>query len=257
MRTGNPTLNDKTFENFGVFRRDLAAEQSPATTMTVRGTAQKTMILLVIAFASASFTWSKTFAAVEADPGAATPWALGGAVVGLLTALAICLRHSWAPTLAPVYAAAEGLFLGGVSASFESQYPGIVIQAVGGTFGTLAGLLFAYQSGLVKATENFKLGVVAASCGIGLVYLMSILGSWFGFPIPFIHSAGPIGILFSLAVVVIAALNLVLDFDYIEQASDRGAPKELEWYGAFALMVTLVWLYIEILRLLSKLRSRD
>ena len=257
MRTGNPALNDRTFENFGVYRRDYAGEQSPADVMTINGTAQKTLFLLVLAMGTACFTWSKTFAAVEANPAAAMPWAFGGAIVGLITALAICFKHTWAPTLAPVYALAEGLFLGGVSASLEAQYPGIVIQAVGGTFGTLAGLLLAYQSGLIRATENFKLGIVAATGGICLVYLISLIGGFFGFPIPYIHAAGPVGIGFSLFVVVIAALNLVLDFDYIEQAAERGAPKYLEWYGAFALMVTLVWLYMEILRLLSKLRSRD
>jgi uncharacterized YccA/Bax inhibitor family protein len=256
MRTGNPALNDKTFENFGIYRRDVASDRSSADTMTINGTAQKTLLLLALALGSACLTWSKTFSAVEANPAAAMPWALGGAVVGLLTALAICFRHTWAPTLAPVYALAEGLFLGGVSASFEAQYPGIVIQAVGGTFGTLAGLLLAYQSGLIRATENLKLGIVAATGGICLVYLISLVGGLFGFPVPFIHEAGPVGIGFSLFVVVVAALNLVLDFDFIEQAADRGAPKYLEWYGAFALMVTLVWLYMEILRLLSKLRSR-
>jgi uncharacterized YccA/Bax inhibitor family protein len=257
IRTGNPTLNDKTFENFGVYRRDLTAEQSPADVMTINGTAQKTMFLLVLAMGTACFTWSKTFSGLEANPAAAMPWAFGGAIVGLMTALVICFRHPWAPVLAPVYALAEGLFLGGVSASFEAQYPGIVIQAVGGTFGTLFGLLLAYQSGAIRATENFKLGIVAATGGICLVYCISLIGSFFGFPIPFIHDAGPIGIGFSLVVVVIAALNLVLDFDFIEQAAERGAPKYLEWYGAFALMVTLVWLYMEILRLLSKLRSRN
>jgi uncharacterized YccA/Bax inhibitor family protein len=257
MRTGNPALNDKTFENFGVYRRDLATEQSHVGTMTINGTAQKTMFLLLLAMGAACFTWSKTFSAVDANPAAAMPWAFGGAIVGLIAAIAICFKHTWAPMLAPFYALAEGLFLGGVSASLEAQYPGIVIQAVGGTFGTLAGLLLAYQSGLIKATENFKLGIVAATGGICLVYFVSLIGSFFGFPIPSIHAAGPIGIGFSLFVVVIAALNLVLDFDYIEQAAERGAPKYLEWYGAFALMVTLVWLYMEILRLLSKLRSRD
>ncbi len=257
IRTGNPTLNDKTFENFGVYRRDLTAEQSPADVMTINGTAQKTMFLLILAMGTACFTWSKTFSGLEANPAAAMPWAFGGAIVGLMTALVICFRHPWAPVLAPVYALAEGLFLGGVSASFEAQYPGIVIQAVGGTFGTLFGLLLAYESGAIKATENFKLGIVAATGGICLVYFISLIGSFFGFPIPFIHDAGPIGIGFSLVVVVIAALNLVLDFDFIEQAAERGAPKYLEWYGAFALMVTLVWLYMEILRLLSKLRSRN
>jgi uncharacterized YccA/Bax inhibitor family protein len=257
VRTGNPALNDKTFENFGVFKRDLAAEQASATTMTIEGTAQKTLFLLLLALGAACVTWSKTFSAAEANPAAAMPWAVLGGLVGFVSALVICFRHTWAPTLAPIYALAEGLFLGGISASLEVQYPGIVIQAVGGTFGTLGGLVLAYQSGLIKATENFKLGIVAASGGICLVYLISVIGGFFGFPVPYIHEAGPIGIGFSLVVVVIAALNLVLDFDYIEQAAERGAPKYLEWYGAFALMVTLVWLYVEILRLLSKLRSRD
>lgn len=257
VRTGNPTLNDKTFENFGVYRRGMTAEQSPVTTMTINGTAQKTMFLLVLAMGAACFTWSKTFTGLEANPAAAMPWAIGGLLVGAITGFVICFKHTWAPTLAPVYALAEGLFLGGISASFEAQYPGIVIQAVGGTFGTLGGLLLAYQSGLIKATENFKLGIVAATGGICLVYLISLIGGFFGFPVPYIHEAGPIGIGFSLVVVVIAALNLVLDFDFIEQAAERGAPKYLEWYGAFALMVTLVWLYMEILRLLAKIRSRD
>ena len=257
MRTGNPALNDKTFENFGVYQRDHANEHSPAGVMTITGTAQKTAFLLLLAMGAACFTWSKTFSAVEANPAAAMPWALGGLVVGAITGLVICFKHTWAPGLAPVYALAEGLFLGGVSASLEAQYPGIVIQAVGGTFGTLAGLLLAYQSGFIRATENFKLGIVAATGGICLVYFISMIGGLLGFPVPFIHAAGPIGIGFSLVVVMIAALNLVLDFDYIEQAADRGAPKYLEWYGAFALMVTLVWLYMEILRLLSKLRSRN
>ena len=257
MRTGNPALNDRTFENFGVYRRELTADQAPADVMSINGTAQKTLFLLLLAMGTACFTWSKTFAAVEAEPAAAMPWAFGGLIVGLVTGLVICFKHTWAPALAPVYALAQGLFLGGISAMFESQYPGIVIQAVGGTFGTLGGLLLAYQSGLIKATENFKLGVVAATGGICFVYLISIIGILFGFPVPYIHSAGPIGIGFSLVVVVIAALNLVLDFDFIEQAAERGAPKYLEWYGAFALMVTLVWLYMEILRLLAKLRGRD
>jgi uncharacterized YccA/Bax inhibitor family protein len=256
MRTGNPTLNDKTFENFGVYRRDLASEQSPADVMTINGTANKTMFLLALAMGTACFTWSKTFSGLETNPATAIPWATGGAVVGLIAGLVICFKHTWAPMLAPVYALAEGLFIGGVSASFEARYPGIVIQTVGGTFGTLFGLLLAYQSGLIKATENYKLSVVAATGGIFLVHVISLIGSFFGFPIPYIHESGPLGIGFSLLVVVIAALNLVLDFDFIEQAADRGAPKYLEWYGAFALMVTLVWLYMEILRLLSKLRGR-
>jgi len=259
MRTGNPTLNASTFEDFGVYRQDTSA--APADAMTINGTAQKTFFLLVLALGSACFTWSRAFRLVEADPSAAigsvAPWVFGGAIVGLVTALVICFKHTWAPMLAPVYALAEGLFLGGVSAGFEAQYPGIVIQAVGGTFGTLACLLLAYQSGLIRATENFKLGIVAATGGIALLYLVTFIAGLFGFPLfSSLFGSGIIGIGFSVVVVSIAALNLVLDFDFIEQAADRGAPKYLEWYGAFALMVTLVWLYLEILRLLAKLNDR-
>ena len=150
----------------------------------------------------------------------------------------------------------EGLALGGISVVFEASYPGIVSQAIFLTFGTLGALLMAYRSGLIRATENFKLGVVAATGGIALVYLASMVLGFFGMSVPLIHSSGTFGILFSVFVVVIAALNLVLDFDFIEQGVERGAPKYMEWYGAFGLMVTLVWLYLEILRLLAKLNDR-
>jgi uncharacterized YccA/Bax inhibitor family protein len=156
----------------------------------------------------------------------------------------------------PIYALLEGLFLGGISAVLNAQMPGIVIQAVGLTFGTLACLLVAYRTGIIKAAENFKLGVVAATGGICLLYMVSIVMGFFGGSIPMIHSSSPMGIGFSLFVVVIAALNLVLDFDFIEQGAEHGAPKYMEWYAAFGLMVTLVWLYLEILRLLAKLNSR-
>jgi uncharacterized YccA/Bax inhibitor family protein len=158
---------------------------------------------------------------------------------------------------APVYAVLEGLFLGGISAFYEAQFQGIVIQAVGLTFGTLAALLLAYKSGMIRATENFKLGVAAATGGIMLVYLVSLGMSFFGMRMPYLHESGPLGIGISVFIVVIAALNLVLDFDFIEQGAAQGAPKYMEWYAAFGLLVTLIWLYLEILRLLSKLRSRD
>ena len=180
-----------------------------------------------------------------------------GAIGGFAVALVTVFKKTWSAITAPVYALLEGLFLGGISAVFEARFPGIVIQAVGLTFGTLLCLLFAYKSGLIKATENFKLGIVAATGGIGMIYLVSIFFGFFGIQIPFIHESGIIGIGFSLFVVVIAALNLVLDFDFIESGSEMGAPRYMEWYAAFGLMVTLIWLYIEILRLLSKLRSRD
>ncbi|MBM4020720.1 MAG: Bax inhibitor-1/YccA family protein [Planctomycetes bacterium] len=259
MRTGNPALHANTFENFGVFRGNTAA--APVSGMTINGTAQKTFFLLMLAFGAACFTWSRTFRLVEADPtaavGSVAPWVFGGAIVGLVAAVVICFKHTWAPALAPIYAMAEGLFLGGISAGFESQYPGIVIQAVGGTFGTLFCLLLAYQSGLIRATENFKLGIVAATGGIALLYLVTFVAGLFGFQLfTSLFGSGLIGIGFSVVVVGIAALNLVLDFDFIEQAAERGVPKYLEWYGAFALMVTLVWLYLEILRLLAKLNNR-
>jgi uncharacterized YccA/Bax inhibitor family protein len=149
------------------------------------------------------------------------------------------------------------VFIGALSAMFETRYPGIVIQAVGLTFGTMAALLLAYRSGLIRVTEKFKLGVVAATGGVMLLYLASFVMGFFGHSISFINGNNSIGILFSVVVVVIAALNLVLDFDMIESGVNAGAPKYMEWYGAFALVVTLVWLYLELLRLLSKLQSRN
>jgi uncharacterized YccA/Bax inhibitor family protein len=166
-------------------------------------------------------------------------------------------KKEWAGVTAPLYALAEGFLVGGISAIFERLYPGIVIQAVMLTFGTLAALLLAYKSGLIKATENFKLGVVAATGGIALLYIVSMVMRFaFDKPIGFIHEGSTFGILFSVFVVVIAALNLVLDFDFIENGVEKGAPKYMEWYGAFGLTVTLIWLYLEILRLLAKLRER-
>ena len=183
-------------------------------------------------------------------------WILGSVIGGFIVAIATSFKKTWAPITTPVYAALEGVALGGISVIFESQYPGIVSQAVFLTFGTLAALLLAYRSGLVRATENFKLGIFAATGGIALLYLASFVLGFFGMSVPLIHSSGTWGILFSLFVVVIAALNLVLDFDFIETGVERGAPKYMEWYGAFGLLVTLVWLYLEILRLLAKLQSR-
>jgi uncharacterized YccA/Bax inhibitor family protein len=157
---------------------------------------------------------------------------------------------------APLYAVLEGLFLGGISALYELKFQGIVIQAVALTFGTLAALLLAYKSRLIKVTENFKLGVVAATGGIALVYLISIGLGFFGIRMPYLHDSGPIGIGISVFIVIVAALNLVLDFDFIEQGAAQGAPKYMEWYAAFGLLVTLIWLYLEILRLLAKVRRR-
>jgi uncharacterized YccA/Bax inhibitor family protein len=165
-------------------------------------------------------------------------------------------KKEWSPVTSPVYALLEGVFLGAVSALFEKSYPGIVMQAVGLTFGVLFCLLAVYKSGIIKVTERFKLGVVAATGGIALFYLASIVAGFFGVRFSFIYGGGVLGIGFSLFVVAIASLNLVLDFDFIEKGSQRQIPKYMEWYGAFGLMVTLVWLYLEILRLLAKLQRR-
>jgi len=245
MRSANPALNKKTFQ--GIPRVTGKAA------MTIDGTVNKTAIMLLLVVMTASWTWSRFFAA---GPQAVMGLMIFGAIAGLVIGIVTVFKRTAAPITAPLYAAFEGLFLGGLSAMLESRYPGIVIQAVGLTFGTLFCLLGAYKSRLIKVTENFRLGVVAATGGIALLYFASFILGFFGINIPMIHSSGPIGIGFSLVVVTIAALNLVMDFDFIETASDRGAPKYMEWYGAFGLMVTLIWLYIEFLRLLTKLRSR-
>lgn len=244
MRTSNPAFNEKAFERFDVFES--------SNTMTVQGTAIKTIGLLLLTIIAAGFSWNlvahgnpMVYAAVY-----------GGAFGGLIVAVVTCFKPMWARFTAPVYAALEGLFLGGVSAFFEAGMQGIVFQAICLTFGTLFMMLTLYQMGIIRATQKFKMGVFAATGAIGLFYLVTIGLSIFGIQVPFVFGGGWIGIGFSLFVVTIAALNLVLDFDFIEVQSQRGAPKALEWYGAFGLLVTLVWLYLEILRLLSKL-NRD
>lgn len=247
MRTANPALNSKTFENLAI-----TGEQNE--TMTINGTVNKTAMLLFLIVLAASWVWHLFF--TSGNPALVFPWIWGGAIGGFIVALITIFKKEWVGVTAPLYAILEGLFLGGISAIFESAYPGIVLQAVALTFGTLFALLLAYKSGLIKATENFKLGVVAATGGIALVYLATFILGLFKIQIPFIHGSGLFGIIFSLVVVVVASLNLVLDFDFIESGAEKGAPKYMEWYGAFGLMVTLIWLYIEILRLLSKLRSR-
>ncbi|MFA5516619.1 MAG: Bax inhibitor-1/YccA family protein [Desulfuromonadales bacterium] len=242
MRTGNPVLKEN------VFTRSLPGVE----TMSLQGAVNKTVILLALVVIGASWTWNLFFS--QGAP-AVQPWMIGGFIGGFVVAMVTVFKQQWAPVLAPIYAGLEGVALGGISAIFEVQFPGIVIQAIMLTFGVLFGLLLAYKSRLIKVTDNFRLGVVAATGGIALVYLVSIVGGFFGWQIPFIHASGTIGILFSLFVVVVASLNLVLDFDFIERG-DGVAPKYMEWYAAFGLVVTLVWLYLELLRLLSKLRSR-
>ena len=252
MRSGNPALNQNTFLDVSTGQLVSGAG---ANTMTLNGTVNKTGFMLLLLVATAAYTWNLF---TPENPGAVMPWMLGGMIGGLIFALITIFKKTWAPVTAPIYAALEGLFIGGVSAWFELRFPGIVMQAVMLTMGVLASLLLAYKTGLIKATENFKLGVVAATGGIALLYLVNIGMRLFGLDgIGFIHESSWMGIAFSGFVVVIAALNLVLDFDFIESGVEAGAPKYMEWYGAFGLVVTLVWLYLEILRLLSKLQSRN
>jgi uncharacterized YccA/Bax inhibitor family protein len=243
VRSGNPVLTNNTFR--GLPRTDA--------TMTLAGTVNRTAMMLALVLVTAVWTWSKFYTGGGAA--AVAPYLWIGAIGGLIMALVTAFKKAWSPVTAPLYALLEGLALGGISAIFEMRFPGIVVQAVGLTFGTLAALLLAYRSGLIKATENFKLGVVAATGGIALLYLVDIGLRFFGKEMPFIHESGLIGIGFSVFVVIIAALNLVLDFDFIESGVAQGAPKYMEWYGAFGLMVTLIWLYLEILRLLAKTRK--
>lgn len=246
MESSNPALMGRPFSS-GI-RANAASG-----TMTIQGTTTKTLILLLLVALPAAYVWN---IAVSSGVQAAQSWMFGGMIMGLIFSLVTIFKKEWAPLSAPLYAVAQGLFLGGLSAVFQQSYPGIVMQAVSLTFATLFMMLAIYRSGWIQATENFKLGVVAATGGIALVYVVSLVLSFFGVNVPFIQGSGLFSILFSLFVCIIAALNFVIDFDFIEQGTRNQLPKYMEWYGAFAMMVTLIWLYIEILRLLAKLNDR-
>ncbi len=237
MRTSNPALNENAFK----------VVSTGTEIMTIDGTVNKSFVLLAIVSIGAYLAWGSLGLSLM----------IPAAIFGFITALVTIFKKDLSPITEPIYALCEGDTLGGISAMFEAQYPGIVFNAITLTFGTFGALLIAYRSRAIKVTDNFRLGIVAATGGIALVYLISFIMSFFGAGIPLIHSSSTFGIGFSLFVVVIAALNLVLDFDFIEQAASRGVPKYMEWYASFGLLVTLVWLYLEILRLLAKLNSRD
>lgn len=273
MRSGNPALNDSVFSIAG----------SASNQMTLSGTVFKTYVLTACLVVGFMFTWSEatqgyssSFQQAEATPklddaGKRLPtqidlpanvigYAMLGCLGGFVLGMVIIFNPSSAPFLSPVYAGLEGMALGAISAGFEAKYPGIALQAAGITFGTLGGLLLLYTTGIVKATENFALGLISAMFGILALYLVEALFRAFGMYTPateLVHGNSIMSIIISGVIVVIAALNLVLDFDFIENGVKRGAPKYMEWYGAFGLMVTLVWLYLEIIRLLAKIRSND
>ena len=235
-RSGNPAFTKNFTGSY-----DIPVNER----MTLDGAVNKTGILLSLCFGGAFIGWNIPLLMIPA------------AILGFILALVTIFRSpAKAGSTAPLYALSQGIFLGGITMIFENQFPGIAIQAIGLTFRILASLLFCYKSGIIKPTENFRLMVFSATIGIGIVYLISILINLFGSgeEVMMIHSSGPVGIGFSLFVVGIASLNLVLDFDFIEEGAEQGMPKYMEWYGAFSLMVTLIWLYMEILRLLAKLR---
>src|SRR5450755_3184066 len=243
FRTSNPALNEKAFQG----------QVATGEVMTVQGTVNKTGLLLLCVVATSAWTWGLSHGPA---PEEAMPWMMGGLVGGFIVALVTIFKKTWAPFTAAVYELLEGLVLGGISALFEKSYPGVAFEAIGLTFGVLFVMLLAYKTGVIPATQGFKLGVIAATGGIAVFYLAEMALGLFHIQVPAVNGSGWIGIGFSLFVVVIAALNLVLDFDMIETGARNNAPKYMEWYGAFGLMVTLIWLYLEILRLLAKSRRR-
>jgi uncharacterized YccA/Bax inhibitor family protein len=252
MKTSNPALGSKAFQNLPGSGYGLI---DAADRMSLSGTVNKTGILLVCAMASAAWVWHLFIQ--SRDMNDVGPYLLVGGLGGFVVAMVTVFKKEWAAVTAPLYALLEGMVLGGLSAVFDFRYPGVAFQAVGLTFGTLFVLLLAYSSGMIKVTQKFRLGVVAATGGIMLFYFLEMLLSFFHIQFLAVNGGSALGIVFSLFVCGIAALNLVLDFDFIEQGVAYGAPKYMEWYGAFGIMVTLVWLYLEILRLLSKMRSRN
>ena len=242
-RTSNPALNSNTFKN-PVDNNSLFLDK----TMTIQGTVDKTAIALVLLIISAYYTFSSGMESMIYI------WFMGGFVTALIT----IFKKEWSPFTVPIYAVLEGLALGSISYIYNLQYDGIVLQAISITVLVLFSLLFAYRSKIIKPTENFKLGLFAATGGIFLLYLISFIMSFFGSGISLLspNNSSILSIGLSFGIVIIAALNLVIDFDFIEEGSEKGAPKYMEWYGAFGLLVTLIWLYLELLRLLAKMKNR-
>jgi uncharacterized YccA/Bax inhibitor family protein len=247
FRSGNPALSEKTFQNT---MTDTGSE-----VMTERGTMNKFFFLFLMVMASASFTWKAFYEGKDV-----TGWIWGSLIGGMILAFIIVFKKEWSPYLAPAYGLLEGVLLGGISAVYNNAFaktaPGIVTQAVLLTFGVVIAMYALYRFRIIKVTEKLKSVIIVATGGIFVFYLLAMVLSWFRIDVALIHQGSSLGIIFSLVVVTVAALNLLLDFDMIDQGSKMGAPKYMEWYGAFGLLVTIVWLYLEILRLLSKLASR-
>ncbi|RYZ30656.1 MAG: Bax inhibitor-1/YccA family protein [Chitinophagaceae bacterium] len=249
FKGGNPAMSEKTFEQVQHFEGEV---------MTVKGTMNKFGLMFIMLLGGASFTWSMFY---QAGAAAVMPWMWGSLIGGFVLSLVIIFKKTWAPYLALGYGLLEGLFLGAISAfydyAFADKYPSIIMHAVLLTFGCAAAMYILYKTGVIRATNTFKKVIFTATAGIAMFYLIAIVLRLFGIEMPYLHENGPVGIGISLFIVAIAALNLILDFDMMDQGAQQGAPKYFEWYCAFGLMVTIVWLYLEILRLLSKLNSRD
>ena len=246
MRTSNPALNERAFRG---------VPGALGESMTLEGTVNKTGLLLLCTVATAAWAWHLFMQSRSAA--AVLPLLWIGTIGGFIFAMVTVFKKTWSPVTAPTYALLEGLALGSISAVLELRFPGIAIQSVSLTFGTLLVLLLAYRSGLIQVTQKFRLGVFAATGAIMLFYVVEMVLGFFGVHFASVNGSGAMGIGFSVIVVIIASLNLVLDFDFIESGVRAGAPKYMEWYGAFGLMITLVWLYLEMLRLLTKIRGRD
>src|SRR6056297_2422566 len=239
FRSGNPALSEEIFQKTG-------AVDTSQGTMSISGTVNKIGILFLLLLIGATISWYQPFEAFI--------WL--GAIGGFIVAIVTVFKKEWSPIIAPLYAALEGLFLGAISMAYANMYDGIIFNAVALTLGIFAAMLITYRSGLIEVTQKFRMGIVAATGGIALVYIASIVLGFFGINLSLVTGTGMLGIGFSLIVVVVAALNLVLDFDLIERGAEAAAPKYFEWYTAFGLIITLVWLYLELLRLLSKLQRR-
>ena len=238
----NPILNDKFTE------QERVLDSAP---MTVDGTIQITAFLGLLVIAGAAFTWTRMTAGYT---DLAMMLTAGGGIVAFILGLIVSLTRN--KYLVPVYAVSEGLFLGGISATFEASYPGIVSQAVAGTFAALFSMLILYRANVIRCTDKFRSVIFISTLSIAGIYLINFIGSFFHMQVPLINSSSTLGLAVSAVVCVIAALNLIIDFDFIERGAQNYLPKDFEWFGAFGLMVTLVWLYLEILRLLAKFQDR-
>lgn len=242
----NPVLSEK------IFRQNALTSESAA--MTVRGTASKTLLLTLMVLAGAAYTWKIAYQAI--NPASVQPWMIGGAIGGFILAIIISFKPNLAPYLAPVYAVVEGLFLGAISAIFNQKFaavaPGLIMNAVLLTMLTAFVMLVVYRTNLIKVNGTFAKIMTIAIGAIALFYFASIILNLFGVNVTMLHDSSPLSIGISLVIVGVAAFSLLMDFHFIEKAAEAGAPKYMEWYGAFALMVTLIWLYLEILKLLAK-----